>query len=290
LENNFANQEIVLDFDRTQFMDSSGVGALVHNFKAAKAIGKDLILFNVHPPVMAVLAMTGLDTVLRIGTLGEATAELANFNADSRLPETHPSIRSPLKRGLDIVGSLVGLTITVVLFIPIALAIKWDSDGPIFFSQTRCGWLGKPFKILKFRSMCYNAEALKEQIPNQASGPFFKNHDDPRITRVGRFLRRKSLDELPQFWNVLKGEMSLVGTRPPTPDEVERYEVPEWQRLNVKPGLTGEWQVHGRSRVRTFEEVIELDLRYQKNWSLLYDIQLIIKTVFILFKKNSGAF
>jgi anti-anti-sigma factor len=290
LQNNLANQEIVLDFNRTQFMDSSGVGALVHNFKAAKAIGGNLVLLNVHPPVMAVLTMTGLEAVLRIATLRESSAELANFNADSRLPETHPSIRSWLKRGMDIVGSLVGLSITAVLFIPIAIAIKRDSAGPIFFSQTRCGWMGKPFKILKFRSMCANAEALKEQILNQAQGPFFKNHDDPRITRVGRFLRRKSLDELPQFWNVFKGEMSLVGTRPPTPDEVECYEVPEWQRLNVKPGMTGEWQVHGRSRVRTFEEVIELDLRYQKNWSLLYDIQLIIKTIFILFKKNSGAF
>lgn len=290
LQNNPANEEIFLDFDLTQFIDSSGIGALVHNFKAAKATGRDLILSNVHAPVMAVLTMTGLDRVLKIATRREASAELASFNADSQLPETHPSIRCWFKRGIDIVGSLVGLGITAILFAPIAIAIKLDSNGPIFFSQTRCGWMGKPFKILKFRSMCANAEALKQQIPNQARGPFFKNHDDPRITSVGRFLRRTSLDELPQFWNVLKGEMSLVGTRPPTPDEVENYEVPEWQRLNVKPGMTGEWQVHGRSRVRTFEEVIELDLRYQKNWSLLYDIQLIIKTIFILFKKNSGAF
>jgi lipopolysaccharide/colanic/teichoic acid biosynthesis glycosyltransferase len=102
-------------------------------------------------------------------------------------------------------------------------------------------------------------------------------------------LRRTSLDELPQFWNVLKGEMSLVGTRPPTPDEVELYEVPEWQRLDVKPGMTGEWQVNGRSRVRNFEDVIRLDLQYQKNWSLVYDLQLIVKTISILFNKNSGA-
>lgn len=184
----------------------------------------------------------------------------------------------------------MGLLITGVIFVPIAIAIKLDSPGPIFFSQTRCGWLGKEFKILKFRSMCVDAEALKDKIPNQAQGAFFKNKNDPRITRVGKFLRRTSLDELPQFWNVITGEMSLVGTRPPTPDEVERYDVPQWQRLDVKPGMTGEWQVNGRSQVRNFEEVIQLDLRYQENWSLGYDLQLIFKTILILFQKNSGAF
>lgn len=184
----------------------------------------------------------------------------------------------------------MGLLITGFIFVPIAIAIKLDSPGPIFFSQTRCGWLGKQFKILKFRSMCVDAEALKDKIPNQAQGAFFKNKNDPRITRVGKFLRRTSLDELPQFWNVITGEMSLVGTRPPTPDEVERYDVPQWQRLDVKPGMTGEWQVNGRSRVRNFEEVIQLDLRYQENWSLGYDLQLIFKTILILFQKNSGAF
>jgi lipopolysaccharide/colanic/teichoic acid biosynthesis glycosyltransferase len=148
----------------------------------------------------------------------------------------------------------------------------------------------KEFKILKFRSMCVEAEALKDKIPNQAQGAFFKNKNDPRITRVGKFLRRTSLDEFPQFWNVITGEMSLVGTRPPTPDEVERYDVPQWQRLDVKPGMTGEWQVNGRSQVHNFEEVIQLDLRYQENWSLSYDLRLIFKTILILFQKNSGAF
>jgi lipopolysaccharide/colanic/teichoic acid biosynthesis glycosyltransferase len=137
--------------------------------------------------------------------------------------------------------------------------------------------------------MCSDAEALKSKVKNQASGAFFKNDDDPRITRIGRFLRRTSLDEFPQFWNVLTGDMSLVGTRPPTPDEVENYQVPQWQRLDVKPGMTGEWQVNGRSKVRNFEDVIKLDLRYQENWSLKYDLKLIVKTVLILFDKNSGA-
>jgi lipopolysaccharide/colanic/teichoic acid biosynthesis glycosyltransferase len=239
--------------------------------------------------VNAVFAMTGLDQILTIETSqGVVTAKTSHYK-ENQLPTTHPSVCSWVKRWIDIVGSLVGLGITSVLFVPIAIAIKADSPGPIFFSQTRCGWLGKRFTVWKFRSMCTDAEALKAKIENQAQGAFFKNEKDPRVTKVGRFLRRTSLDELPQFWNVLKGDMSLVGTRPPTADEVERYEVPEWQRLDVKPGMTGEWQVHGRSQVRNFEDVIRLDLRYQENWSLSYDIKLILKTILILFNKNSGA-
>jgi lipopolysaccharide/colanic/teichoic acid biosynthesis glycosyltransferase len=171
----------------------------------------------------------------------------------------------------------------------VAIAIKSSSKGPILFHHTRCGWMGRQFEIWKFRSMYANAEAMKKEIKNQANGAFFKNDNDPRITPIGNFLRRTSLDEFPQFWNVLKGDMSLVGTRPPTPEEVETYQIPEWQRLNVKPGMTGEWQVHGRSQVRNFEDVIKLDLRYQRNWSLGYDIKLIFKTVMIIFSKDNGA-
>jgi anti-anti-sigma factor len=280
-----SSNRVTLDFSQTQFMDSSGVGALVHNLKSAQAQNIELILFNVQPPVIGVLSLTGLDTLMTIQTKSEPPQQ-----ADLPLPSTHPSIRSRLKRGLDIIGAIVGLGITGLLLIPIAFAIKRDSPGPIFFTQTRCGWMGKTFQIIKFRSMCIDAEAQKDQIPNQAKGAFFKNKNDPRVTTVGRFLRRTSLDELPQFWNVLQGDMSLVGTRPPTPDEVERYDVPQWQRLDVKPGMTGEWQVNGRSSVKNFEDVIQLDLRYQENWSLMYDIQLIFKTVMILFNKNSGAF
>jgi anti-anti-sigma factor len=283
-------QKIVLDFNETQFIDSSGVGALIHNFKATREKQVELILYDVHPPVMAVLSMTGLDEVLTITSSVQSKEESTHPHPSLNPPGTHPSVRSWVKRSIDIVGSLVGLGITTIAFIPIAIAIKLDSRGSIFFTQTRCGWLGRHFKIVKFRSMCADAESLKVRIPNQVQGAFFKNQKDPRITRVGRFLRRTSLDELPQFWNVLKGEMSLVGTRPPTPDEVERYEVPQWQRLNVKPGMTGEWQVHGRSQVNNFEDVIKLDLRYQENWSLQYDLQLIFKTFLILFKRNSGAF
>jgi lipopolysaccharide/colanic/teichoic acid biosynthesis glycosyltransferase len=196
---------------------------------------------------------------------------------------THPSVVSRGKRAMDIVGALVGLGMTFILALPIVIAIKLEDGGPILFKQIRCSWMGKKFYIWKFRSMVTNAEALKNQVKNEVEGPLFKNENDPRITRVGRFLRKTSLDELPQFWNVLKGEMSLVGTRPPTPDEIAQYEVPEWQRLDVKPGMTGEWQVNGRSTVKKFEDVIRMDLDYQKNWSLMYDIKLIIKTLLVLF-------
>lgn len=274
-------EQIILDCSQTNFIDSSGIGALVSNLKTAQAHNTELILEQVQPPVMAVLAMTGLIDMLQIRSGAEWS--------EKEQPETHPSVRSWVKRAIDIVGSLVGLFLTGIIFLPLVIAIKIDSPGPIFFHQTRCGWLGKKFEIWKFRSMCQDAEAMKSKIENQASGAIFKNDNDPRITKVGRFLRRTSLDELPQFWNVLKGDMSLVGTRPPTPDEVAKYQVPQWQRLDVKPGMTGEWQVNGRSTVRDFEDVIALDLRYQQNWSLMYDLQLIFKTITIVFNKNSGA-
>ncbi|MBE9209344.1 anti-sigma factor antagonist [Nostoc sp. LEGE 06077] len=291
-------KKIIIDFQQTTFMDSSGLGALVSNYKTAQEKGITLTLRDVTPQVMAVLTLTGLDKVFLMEFSSDpAFIEAENvieapknsFRKPEPLPTTHPSIASWMKRFIDIVGSLVGLVITGILLIPIVVAITIDDPGPILFSQTRCGWMGKRFKIWKFRSMCVDAEAKKALVENQVQGAFFKNDNDPRITKVGRFLRRTSLDELPQFWNVLKGDMSLVGTRPPTPDEVERYEVPEWQRLDVKPGMTGEWQVNGRSTVRSFEDVIRLDLQYQKNWSLLYDLKLIFKTVAILFNRKSGA-
>lgn len=281
---------IILDFSLTVFIDSSGVGALVSNIKAAQKQSIALILRNVRPPVMKVLTMTGLNKILTIEPfVEEAQVSPKIKKSDDQPPITHPSIQSKVKRFLDISGSLVGLGITGVLFVPIVIAIKIDSPGPIFFGQTRCGWMGKRFKIWKFRSMYVDAEARKKEIANEASGAFFKNENDPRITKVGRFLRKTSLDELPQFWNVLQGDMSLVGTRPPTPDEVDIYEIPEWQRLDVKPGMTGEWQVNGRSQIRNFEDVIRLDLRYQKKWSVIYDLRLILKTITVLFTKDSGA-
>lgn len=200
----------------------------------------------------------------------------------------HRSASCLIKRGLDVLGSLVGLTLLAVLFVPIAIAIRADSPGPILYSQERYGLGGRVFRIWKFRSMVQNADDLKKLVKNEVQGQLFKNENDPRITRVGRFLRRTSLDEFPQFWNVLRGDMSLVGTRPPTSDEVAQYQHHHWERLKVKPGITGQWQVSGRSSIKDFEEVVKLDLHYQSVWTPLYDIQLIWKTVKHLLKLSDA--
>jgi anti-anti-sigma factor len=286
-----APTRIVLDFAQTTFVDSSGVGTLVRCQKTAKAQDIELVLWSLTPQVEMVLSLTGLDQIFTIERNTQAIAPPKEGITDEKpvMISTHPSLESKAKRAIDILGALVGLGITGLILGPVAIAIKLDNPGPIFFSQTRCGWMGKQFRIWKFRSMVKNASELQHQVENQAEGAFFKNDNDPRITRVGRFLRRTSLDELPQFWNVLMGEMSLVGTRPPTPEEIEFYEAPEWQRLNVKPGMTGEWQVYGRSKIKSFQEVINLDLRYQRKWTLLYDLQLIFKTIWVIFNKDSGA-
>ncbi|MEB3174470.1 MAG: sugar transferase [Cyanobacteriota bacterium] len=278
-------QRLTLDLGHTSFIDSSGIGALVHIFKDCQREDVELILWNVQSSVLGALKMTSLDQIFTF------EAEPSSFTGARQLqaPATHPSVRSPLKRAMDIAGALVGLGITGLLFIPVALAIKLDSPGPIFFSQTRCGWMGRRFRMYKFRSMCADAEQRKGEVENEIQGPFFKSGKDHRVTRVGRFLRKTSLDELPQFWNVLWGDMSLVGTRPPTPDEVEKYEVPSWQRLDVKPGMTGEWQVSGRSMLKDFQDVIRLDLEYQEKWSHRYDLQLMLKTLVLVFRQSSGA-
>lgn len=272
-------KKLILDFRQTAFIDSCGIGALVSNYKNATSKNVDLILINVSAPVITVLQMTGLDQILTIELLPEPSTSCA-------LPHTHPSIRSWVKRGLDIIGAIIGLGITGLAFVPIAIAIKLDTPGPIFFSQIRKGWMGKEFRIWKFRSMHIGSQDISR---GKIRVKLVDNAPDPRVTRVGKFLRKTSLDELPQFINVLKGEMSLVGTRPPTPDEVEYYDVPEWQRLDVKPGMTGEWQVNGRNQIHEFKDIIELDLRYQHNWSLMYDLKLIIKTILVVFSKDSGA-
>ena len=200
----------------------------------------------------------------------------------SRDYSAHISAYNPVKRIIDIIGAIVGLGITALIFIPLAIFIKLDSPGQILYSQTRCGLNGRQFKIWKFRSMCMDADEKKHLVQNKAKGHIFKNDEDPRITKVGRFIRKTSLDEFPQFWNVLLGEMSLVGTRPPTPNEVKYYSDYHKLRLKVKPGLTGEWQVKGRSSIDDFEQIVSLDLQYQRKWSIWYDCVLIVKTVFVV--------
>lgn len=189
------------------------------------------------------------------------------------------------KRAMDIVGGLVGLIFTGILTIFLGPAIKLESKGPVFFAQNRVGMNGRIFKIHKFRSMCADAELMKKELEkeNKMQGQMFKIDDDPRITKIGKFIRKTSLDEFPQFWNVLKGDMSLVGTRPPTVDEFERYELHHKKRLSMKPGITGLWQISGRSDITDFEEVVKLDTQYIENWNLGLDIRILLKTVGVIF-------
>lgn len=189
-----------------------------------------------------------------------------------------------MKRLLDIAGALVGMVILGIATIFVAPAIKLESPGPVFFGQTRIGKNGRRFTFYKFRSMYQDAEQRKKDLmaKNEVHGLMFKMENDPRITKVGKFIRKTSIDELPQFWNILKGDMSLVGTRPPTVDEFERYEAKHKCRLSMTPGLTGLWQVSGRSDIKDFDEVVQLDMQYIDNWSILKDIKILLMTVGIV--------
>lgn len=351
-------RKIIIDMSNTEFIDSSGVGALISCLKilrqtdiqSGKVEATELVLWSVNPQVISILKMTNLDHIFyiepstrtnRLSSRKIQSLEKKQFHRltqffyrlyhllisipilctiayvmyflyptikiDPRIP-VHPSVRSFPKRIMDILGSLIGLSITAILFIPLAIAIKLESPGSVLFKQKRAGLMSKPFSIWKFRTMVKNAEILKSTVTNQIadsanckdadSGKFFKNSNDPRVTKVGRILRKTSLDELPQFFNVLVGDMSLVGTRPPTFNEVGLYELEneytgakmtEWSRLDVKPGMTGVWQVNGRSSVKSFEEVMEFDLAYKQKWSLQYDLLLIFKTITVLFNRKNSA-
>ncbi|MCB1164214.1 MAG: sugar transferase [Candidatus Latescibacteria bacterium] len=184
------------------------------------------------------------------------------------------------KRLMDILFSGVGILLFLPLMVPLAIIIKLESDGPIFFRQIRVGKGRRHFVCYKFRSMVADAESLKEEISylNEAEGPMFKIRDDPRITPLGRFLRRSSLDELPQLFNVLKGDMSIVGPRPQIPSEVELYEPWHYRRLEVQPGITCLWQVSGRSSIG-FDEWMRLDMEYVKLRSLVFDVKLLLRTL-----------
>ncbi len=184
------------------------------------------------------------------------------------------------KRAFDVAASALALAVLSPLLMLVALAVRLDSPGPVLFRQRRVGLNGRQFTLYKFRSMRVGAEAERARLAalNEMDGPVFKLREDPRVTRVGRPLRRTSLDELPQLWNVLRGEMSLVGPRPPLPDEVCRYERWQRRRLSVKPGLTCTWQVSGRSEV-DFRRWMELDLAYIDGWSLWADILIVLRTI-----------
>ncbi|MDY3959059.1 sugar transferase [Romboutsia timonensis] len=198
---------------------------------------------------------------------------------------------SVTKRLIDIVGSLCGIILLSPLFLIVAILIKLeDPKGKVFFAQERNGRYPKTFKMYKFRSMVHNAEDLLKDLMdrNEQTGPVFKINDDPRITKVGKFIRKTSIDELPQLFNVLKGDMSLVGPRPPIPHEVDQYNSYQMQRLAVKPGLTCIWQVSGRNNIG-FDEWVEMDIEYIKTRNLWLDIKLIFKTVGVLFGDDNAS-
>lgn len=203
----------------------------------------------------------------------------------------HHSIRSQIiKRTMDIFGALVGLLVSVPIVAITAIPLKLESPGPLFFKQKRVGLNGRIFQMYKLRSMYADAEQRKKELMarNEMDGLMFKVTDDPRITKVGKFIRKTSIDELPQFWNVLRGDMSLVGTRPPTVDEYDRYESHHKRRLSMKPGMTGMWQVSGRSSVQNFEDVVRMDTQYIDNWSFKLDIEILLKTIAVVFARKGA--
>lgn len=219
--------------------------------------------------------------------IGEADAITASIN-------TATGWQLSVKRITDIVGAVVGLAIMGVAFIFVAPIIKRQSPGPVFFKQKRVGKNGRTFYIYKFRSMYMDAEERKKELmaQNEMQGLMFKMDNDPRIIGsekgpgkgIGNFIRKTSIDELPQFWNILKGDMSLIGTRPPTVNEYEQYDLHHKIRLSMKPGLTGMWQISGRSDITDFEEVVRLDTEYIEHWSIGLDLKILFKTIKVVFE------
>ncbi len=238
---------------------------------------------------MGVVCHYNID-VAGLGAKNSTLGEFGGFTVITYAENRIDYKRRMIKRFIDIVGSLVGLLVTLALLPFVALAIRLDSKGPVFFAQTRIGKNGRRFKIYKFRSMYIDAEERKKELEaqNEVRGLMFKMENDPRITKVGRFLRKTSIDELPQFYNILRGDMSLVGTRPPTEDEFEKYTPYYRRRLCMTPGLTGLWQVSGRSNVENFDDVVKYDLHYIDYWSLSLDFKILVQTVgVVLFGKGA---
>ncbi len=213
-----------------------------------------------------------------LGHIPLLTFHTVSLNEDQKL----------VKRTIDILGAAVGLCFTGLIYLILGPIIKLESPGPIIYSQTRVGQNGRTFRCYKFRTMVIDADHRKKDLEhlNMMKGAMFKIEKDPRITGIGHIMRKLSLDEFPQFYNVLKGEMSLVGTRPPTVDEVECYEQHHRRRLSIRPGITGLWQVSGRNSIEDFDEIVALDVKYIDNWSIWLDVKILLKTVFAVFRST----
>lgn len=274
-----ANKDTLLEYARTQVLDRVLVN--VHDEWSTELINQ--------------LVTMGVTVHINVEGLSpnypNCSVEKVNgFNVITTCINVATDRQLFLKRALDIVGSMVGLIICGVAFIFVAPIIYIQSPGPIFFSQTRVGKNGRKFKIYKFRTMYLDAEERKVELmeQNEMNGLMFKIKEDPRIFPAGRVLRAASIDELPQFWNVFKGDMSLVGTRPPTVDEYEKYDLKDKSRLAAQTGMTGMWQVSGRSDIDDFEEVVHLDNEYIKNWTLGMDIKILFKTILVVLGRDGS--
>ena len=269
-----ADQESAMDYLCRNWVDEVFIGVPEEYSDFENAIVDDCVVMGiiVHKYLAKELkTKSGIRFVQKIGNYTVLTYGVKVVTARQMI----------IKRLMDIMGGIVGLICTGIIFVFVAPAIYIKSPGPIFFSQIRVGKNGRKFRFYKFRSMNVNAEEQKKELmgQNEMSGLMFKMEDDPRVFPVGRFMRKFSIDELPQFWNILKGDMSLVGTRPPTEEEFAGYEARHRARLGIKPGLTGMWQVSGRSNITDFEEVVQLDTYYITNWSLALDIKILFKTI-----------
>ena len=237
----------------------------------------------------------GIDVTVNLNAFDRSLArnkqirEMAGLNVVTFSTTFYKTSHVIAKRIIDINGSLVGLILCGLVSIVLVPLIRKDG-GSAIFAQTRIGKNGRHFTFYKFRSMCVDAEDKKRELmeQNTMQGGMFKVDDDPRITKIGRFIRKTSLDELPQFYNVLKGDMSLVGTRPPTVDEYEHYTPEQKRRLSFKPGITGLWQVSGRSEIKNFDEVVKLDVAYIDDWTIWKDIEILLKTVKVVFMRDGA--
>jgi exopolysaccharide biosynthesis polyprenyl glycosylphosphotransferase len=288
--------EAVPEDDSSVFDLPARVIATAETFEAAlKRFAIDEVIFTeviASFPVVHSLSEIAVDEGVRVTfaadlfSLGVFTSEVSAFGD---IPVIHfhaapggdDNIPLFIKRMLDVLISGVLLVLLLPFLLLIAICIKFNSRGPVFFTQRRVGLNGRMFTLLKFRSMVANAEEMLENLKdkNEMQGPVFKLSNDPRITGVGRFLRKYSLDELPQLWNVFRGDMSLVGPRPPLPEEVTHYKRKQRKRLSMRPGLTCIWQVSGRNEIPNFEEWARLDLEYINNWSLKQDFILLLRTI-----------
>ncbi len=279
-----ASMDTLLEYIKTNVVDGLFIG-----LPAKKVLPEEIQKTCME---MGIATHTRLMSADSIG--GETlVATVGDCTVITRSVKMAPFWQLMIKRIIDIIAGVVGVIVTALCYLIIAPIIYKKDPGPIFFSQTRVGKNGRKFKIYKFRSMYTDAEERKKELMAQnkiADGMMFKMDDDPRIIKgIGHFIRDYSIDELPQFWNVLLGEMSLVGTRPPTVDEYEKYDYHHKFRLSIKPGITGMWQTSGRSNITDFEEVVALDQQYITSWNLALDIKLLFKTIKVVLKKDGAV-